>query len=355
MLGAGLVFQQRAAEQAPQRDYLKLRLIADLVRDRRWLAGLAIMIAGQLLSAWVFGHLVLSVVEPLLASNLLFALLLAWPLARQKLSGAEVWGALVLVAGVTALSVARTSSAATISVGSPSNWPFVACGVAVVAAGFAAAGRRRTGKLRASLTGIAAGVTFGMQDALTRLVVRTLTGHGVMALLTSWPGYGLVVVGLTGLWLMESSFNAGPLHTSLPPIAAAEPATGIVVGIVAFGDRLAFSPGLLALQAGGFACLVLGVILVGRGPALAAACGPRPETAGEGQGHHGRALRPAGRHRQRLSLSSVWRPASRPSTGPAREVPGMAGRARSAGLGGRPPGTPGSHRRRPQPGQQAAG
>lgn len=313
LLGAGFVFQQRAAEQAPQRDFLRLRLLADLLRDGRWLAGLAIMISGQLLSAWVFGHLALSVVEPLLASNLLFALLLAWPLARQRLSAAEVFGGLVLIAGVTALSLARTASATAISVGSAANWPFAACGVILVAGAFAVAGRRHTGKLRAGLTGISAGVTFGMQDALTRLVVRTLTAHGVTALLTGWPAYALVAVGLTGLWLMESSFNAGPLHASLPSISAAEPATGIVVGIVVFGDRLVISPALIALQAGGFACLVLGVILVGRGPALAAACGPVQEPASE-SGVRSRHER-RGRHRRRAPVSSAVPPASRQAVG----------------------------------------
>ena len=108
LAGAGLVLQQRAAEQAPKAYFLRLRLIADLIRPPGWLAGIAVMAAGQLLSVWVLGHLDLSVAEPLLASSLIFALLLAAPLSGQPLRATELVGALVLSLGVTALSVART-------------------------------------------------------------------------------------------------------------------------------------------------------------------------------------------------------------------------------------------------------
>jgi drug/metabolite transporter (DMT)-like permease len=270
LLGMGFVLQQAVAEQAPKVDFLRPRLLLDLLRHRRWLAGVATMIAGQLLSAWVIGHVILSVAEPLLTANLLFALLLAWPLSKQPLTRSEMAGALILIAGVTALSLARTVRSPEEAIGARAYWPFAVAAVALIAAAFAALGRSRSGDLRATLTGAGAGVTFGMQDALTRRVIQVLTGHGVVALLTTWPGYLLIVVGLLGFWLMESAFSAGPLHASLPAITAGEPVTGIALGIVVFSDRLHISPGLIALQAAGLAALVCGVVLVARGPALAA-------------------------------------------------------------------------------------
>src|SRR5947207_13764920 len=86
LLGFGFGLQQRSAQQAPKRLFLRPGLFADLMRRRGWLAGLALMIAGDLLSAWALGHLELSLAEPLLTSNLIFALLLAVPLSRQMLS-----------------------------------------------------------------------------------------------------------------------------------------------------------------------------------------------------------------------------------------------------------------------------
>jgi drug/metabolite transporter (DMT)-like permease len=287
MLGTGFVLQQRAAQRAPQGSFLRLRLLVVLLRDRGWLAGLLTMIGGQLLSGWVLGHLVLSVAEPLLATNLLFALLLAWPMSGQRLTKSEVAGALILVAGVAALSLARSLPSAQATVGSRANWPLAALGVAAASYAFAATARRRTGNLRATLTGASAGVVAGLQDALTRRVVQTLTGQHLASLLATWPGYVLIVVGALSIWLTQSAFSAGPLHASLPAITAGEPVTGIMLGIVIFGDRLGTSPGLIALQVAGMAALVGGVILVARGPALAMARrepgaepGARPQPGG---------------------------------------------------------------------------
>jgi len=265
--GTGFVLQQHAAEQAPKSYFLRLRLITTLLHRPRWLAGVAVMAAGQLLSAWAIGHVPLALAEPLLTSSLIFALALAIPLSGQRLQAAEVFGAVLLCAGVAALSVARSAGSPAESFGSFAAWP-AAAGIAAVAAGFLLAGLRRNGLQRAILTGTAAGLVFGICDALTRRTVELLDNHSVHVLLTTWPGYTLAVASLAGFWLMESAFNAAPLHASLPAITAAEPAAGMLLGVVVFGDVIHVSPGMLALQAAGLGAMVLGVILVARAPVL---------------------------------------------------------------------------------------
>jgi hypothetical protein len=89
-----------------------------------------------------------------------------------------------------------------------------------------------------------------------------------LVVFSSWSAYCLVATSLVGLWLMESSFNAAPLHASLPGITAAEPLTGILLGVIIFGDVVRITPGLIALQAAGIVTLVTGVILVARAPVL---------------------------------------------------------------------------------------
>jgi drug/metabolite transporter (DMT)-like permease len=270
LLGAGFVLQQDAAQRLPQSDFLRLRLVADLLRQPRWLAGLGIMIAGQLLGALVIGHLVLALSEPLLATNLLFALIIAGRVSGQPARLRELIGAVILLAGVSALSVARAVTSVQDSVGSPAYWPYVGAAIGGIAACLAIAGRRRQGELRALLTGIAAGLVLGIQDALTRVSVRRLGSmHQVTVLLTSWPAYSLVAVGIIALWLMQSAFNSAPLHASLPGITAAEPVSGIVLGIVAFREKVPASPLLIALQVAGLIALVAGVILVAQSPVLA--------------------------------------------------------------------------------------
>jgi drug/metabolite transporter (DMT)-like permease len=267
LAGAGFVLQQHAAEQAPKSYFLRLRLITTLLHRPRWILGVAVMAAGQLLSAWAIGHVALALAEPLLTSSLIFALALAVPLSGQRLRAAEVAGAVLLSGGVAALSVARTAGAPAESFGSFAAWP-AAAGIAAVAGGFLFAGMRRCGRQRATLTGAAAGLLFGVADALTRRTMEIMGVHPLTALLTGWPLYCLVAASLAGFWLMESSFNAAPLHASLPAITAAEPVAGMLLGVVVFGDVVHLSPGMLALQAAGIVALVAGVILVARAPAL---------------------------------------------------------------------------------------
>jgi len=267
LVGVGLVLQQHAAEQAPKSHFLRLRLIAELLHQRRWLAGIAIMVAGQVLSAWTIGHLSLSVAEPLLATELIFALIVAVPLSGERPQKSELIGAVLLSAGVAALSVSRSINTQGLRFGSAAYWP-AAAAIGAIALCLVRAGWHREGEHRALLTGTAAGLIFGISDALTRQTVQTISRHSLATALTSWPAYCLLATSLVALWLMESSFNAAPLHASLPAITAAEPVAGILLGVVIFGDVVHVTPGLIALQAVGLLTLVTGVILVARAPAL---------------------------------------------------------------------------------------
>ncbi|MBV9095190.1 MAG: DMT family transporter [Streptosporangiaceae bacterium] len=309
LLGFGFVLQQYAAEQEPQSRFLSLRILTDLLRKPRWLTGIVFMVGGQILAAWSIGHLELTVVEPLLTTYLLFALILAVPMSRQRLRWPEAAGALILVAGVALLSVARsvTPVGGELAFGSPSNWwgAAVIAGIALVVV---RAGRRRTGEVRATLTGVAAGLVFGIQDALTRQTLEILFGKSPGVLFTNWAPYALVGAGILGLWLMQNAFSAAPLHASLPAIAGGEPVVGILLGIVVFGDTVQADPGMLALQAAGLALLIAGVVMVARSSALG------------GLARIGTAIRDHTPHTRPIPDTTAARPV--PDTTAARPVPG---------------------------------
>src|SRR5580658_6688406 len=266
LLGIGFVLQQYSAGQEPESRYLSLRILADLLRKPRWLLGIACMVGGYLLAAWSIGHLELTLVEPLLTTYLIWALVLAVPMSRQSVKLTEVAGAVVLCGGVALLSASRSATPIGLSFGSLSHWPAAAiiAGIAFIAVEI---GRRR-GPWRASLVGLGAGLVFGIQDALTRQTLEILQGHSVTVLFTTWPPYCLIATGVVGIWLMQNAFSAGPLHSSLPTIAAGEPVAGIALGIVVFGDRIQISPGMLAIEAGGIAALIVGTVAVARSSAF---------------------------------------------------------------------------------------
>jgi hypothetical protein len=286
LIGAGFVLQQDAAVREPDSRFLSLRLMTDLFRRPLWLAGIVAMISGQVVAAWSIGHLTLSVVEPLLTTNLIWALILAVPLAARRVRASaaapevtlagkpqrsvrawEVAGAAVLCIGVGLLSAERSTKPIGLSFGSVSHWP-AAAAIAAIAFICVQAGRRRQGRRRALLTGIAAGLVYGIQDALTRQTLEVLQSGGISGLFTTWAPYALLGAGAIGIWLMQSAFSAGPIQLSLPAISAGEPLVGIMLGIVVFGDRIQVAPVQLGIKVGGIVALVAGVILVARAPAL---------------------------------------------------------------------------------------
>jgi hypothetical protein len=228
LIGTGFVLQQQSAQREPTSSFLSLRLIS---------------------------------------TNLVFALLLSVPIAKASLRFSEIFGSVVLCTGVALLSASRSAKPIGLSFGSVSHWPAAAV-IAGIAAIAVHQGRLHPGRLRAMLTGTGAGLVFGIQDALTRQTLEILESNGVSAVFTTWAPYALVGAGATGIWLMQSAFNSGPLPLSLPAISAGEPLVGILLGVLVFGDRIQISPGELALQAGGIVALVVGVIMVGRAPAL---------------------------------------------------------------------------------------
>ena len=267
LCGFAFVLQQHAAQMAAPAGFLRMRLVGTLIRNRRWLGGIAALMAGNLLSAWTLGHLGLSVSEPLLSTSLIFALILAVPLTRQALRRSELAGAVLLCTGVAVLSATRSVQAASESFGSFANWPTASI-IAGLAAVLVVVGRKRTAPTRATLTGIASGLVLGIGDAFTRRSVEMLDAHQVTALLVNWSPYAAVAASILGLWLMQNAFSAGPLHSSLPAITAAEPAAGMVLGIVVFGESIRITPALLALEAAGVAAMIIGVIMVARAPAF---------------------------------------------------------------------------------------
>ena len=267
LLGVGFVLQQYSAEREPESQFLRLRILTDLLRQPRWLLGIGCMIAGYLFAAWSIDHLELTVVEPLLTTYLVWALVLAVPLSRQPVKVTEVAGALILITGVALVSLSRSITPIGLDFGSFSHW-YAAAIIAGIAFVAVMIGHRRTGQVRATLTGVGAGLVFGIQDALTRQTLTGLQGHSWTVLFNMWSAYALIGAGIVGIWLMQNAFSAAPLHASLPAIAAGEPLAGIALGIVVFGDRVQVTPGLLAIEAGGIAALIIGVIAVARSSAF---------------------------------------------------------------------------------------
>lgn len=267
LLGLGFVLQQRAAQEAPPDELLSYRLLLDLLHKPVWLAGIASMVSGQVLSALALGRADITLVEPLLTANLLFALILARALSAQALGRREWFGAVVLILGITLfITAGRPQDGDNAALRTVQGW-LVVCGIAGLAGLLVTIARRRDGPEKATLLAAAAGALFGLQDGFTRRTMMLLD-KGVLQLLVAWQTYAVLTVAVLGILLAQSAFEAAPLRASLPAMTVAEPLCGMAFGVGAFGEVVRVAPVWLGLESSGLLAMVTGVILLARSPHL---------------------------------------------------------------------------------------
>ncbi|MGP9021730.1 DMT family transporter [Streptomyces sp. BR1] len=276
-LGFGFVLQQNAAQHAPLSDFLSPRLLLDLIRVPRWLAGIGLMVAGMVLGALALGHGEVSQVEPLLATNLFFAMALSRWQTKQSL-GRQGWAGLTLLAGgVTAFMVAGQPQGGNEVAGPLRHWLIIGIVVGIAMLLTVAAQRSRL-SAGPTLLALAAGTLYGLQDALTRVTGERLSAGGWSHALTGWQPYVVVALGVSGLILVQSAFETAPLRMSLPALTAAQPLSGIACGIGFLGDRLRTDIAALTWEAIGLAAIVGGIVLLGMHPAMPSGTAPEERT-----------------------------------------------------------------------------
>jgi hypothetical protein len=266
-LGVGFVLQQRQAQRAPLSGFAFFRLLLGLMRYPEWLVGIAAMTAGMALSTIALAYGEVSLVEPLTATNLLFAMALSRWLTGQPLGWSGWGGVLLLALDVTGFIVAGQPAEGGHLAEPLRRW--LLFGIVVGVAGLLVAlSRRLRPTLVATALACAAGLLYGLQDSLTRISSQIVSRQGVSVLFAHWQPYVVMCLGVTGLVLVQISFETAPLRSSLPALTAAQPLAGIACGVGIIGDRLRLTPGSLAVQAVALVAIVIGIVLIGRHPCV---------------------------------------------------------------------------------------
>jgi drug/metabolite transporter (DMT)-like permease len=269
ILGLGYVLQQRVAATAPLSELLTFRLLFDLMHRPLWWLGIGCMIVGQLLAGLALQLATVAVVEPLLSTNLLFALAFSALFAANRLRWQEVTGAILLSAALGVfIAVGDPHSSATAA---PHDAVVILAVVTVgaVVAALVVIGKRRSLVGESILLATGAGLLFGLQDAGTRATLLVGDRHGIAAVFVHLWVYVVIGTGICAILLSQSAFKAARLDYSLPPIAAAEPVAGIALGVSLLGDRVSLTVVGLAIESICLVAMVIGVVLIGRSPSLA--------------------------------------------------------------------------------------
>jgi uncharacterized membrane protein len=261
------IVQQSVARVSGADEVMRPRLLVDLARRRRWLAGIGLDALAFFIMALALAFGPLALVQPVASLDVLFALPLIALRQRRRLTAGDGVGILAVTAGIVIfLSVAPPSGG--VRVPDLADWTpvFVAAGVF---SGLAAvAGLRVSGKARVVWLAAAAGAIFGVLDALAKAAVDVLSMRG-LGILATWEPYALLVAGLAGALLGQSAFSSGALSLSLPVIDTLAPITAVVIAATVFGEQLASSAWALGLQMAGGATAVAGIAVLSRSSIVA--------------------------------------------------------------------------------------
>lgn len=224
-----------------------------------WFAGLGFDVIGVGLQVVALHYGALALVQPLLVSGLIFALVLRHVAARSWISARELLWAAVLVAclsGFLFLSGAATGSSGTHVA---DRGAAAVAGIAILTAIVTCVVLARrtippTG--RAALLGVAVGAVYALTAAFIKAASDVFVAHGPIALVRSWQLWVLLLTGAAGQWLTQRALQAGPITSSLPAISTVDPLLSVLIGVLVYDEVLHRGPG------GGLLLLVLLLVLV---------------------------------------------------------------------------------------------
>ncbi|MCC2265803.1 DMT family transporter [Streptomyces sp. CT1-17] len=227
----GAIVQEQVAVSSPVAQYAPLRRPA-------WWAAVALNGLGGLLHVVALALGPLSLVQPLGALTIVFALPMAALFVGRR-AGATAWrGALMATVGLAGLlSLVGASDAQSLNTAQRVGAALVTGGV-VVALMIAGRAAHRHPAVRSILLATASGIAFGMSSVFTKTVAVDWTG-GVSA--TDLPSLAVIgVLATAGMVLSQASYRGAGLAAPLATLTVVNPVVAAVVGITMFGETFRY-------------------------------------------------------------------------------------------------------------------
>ncbi|MEU4085655.1 DMT family transporter [Streptomyces aureus] len=239
----GAIIQERVATTSPGQTYAPLRRPG-------WWAAVALTGLGGLLHVVALAFGPLSLVQPLGALTIVFALPMAALFVGRK-AGAAAWrGAIMATVGLAGLlSLVGASDAQSLS-----NAQRLALGVvsggAVAALMVAGRAAHRHPAVRSVLLAVAAGIAFSMSSVFTKTVAVDWSRQVSLADLSSLAAIGAFATA--GMLISQASYRGAGLEAPLATLTVVNPVVAAAVGITMFGEtfRYGTTGTVLALACG---------------------------------------------------------------------------------------------------------
>ncbi|MFE7764880.1 DMT family transporter [Streptomyces sp. NPDC057438] len=239
----GAIVQERVAVSSSGRSFAPLRRPV-------WWAAVGLNGLGGLLHVVALAYGPLSLVQPLGALTIVFALPMAALFVGRR-AGATAWrGAIMATVGLAGLlSLVGSADARSLDT-AQRVLVAVVSGGAVAALTVAGRAAHRHPAVRSILLAVASGVAFGMSSVFTKTVAVDWTDGVALADLPT-----LAVIGAfatAGLLLSQAAYRGGGLAAPLATLTVVNPVVAAAVGITMFGEtfRYGTTGTLLALGCG---------------------------------------------------------------------------------------------------------
>ncbi|MET9082519.1 DMT family transporter [Streptomyces sp. NPDC004237] len=239
----GAIVQEQVAVSSPDEQYAPLRRPS-------WWGAMALNGLGGLLHVVALAYGPLSLVQPLGALTIVFALPMAALFVGRR-AGATAWrGAIMATVGLAGLlSLVGTSDSHTLDYAGRIGVSLVTGG-AVVALMIAGRAAHRHPAVRSVLLATASGIAFGMSSVFTKVVAIDWDG-GIAVSDLLWLGV-IGVYAVAGVLISQSAYRGGGLAAPLATLTVVNPVLAAAVGITMFGEafRYGTTGTLLALGCG---------------------------------------------------------------------------------------------------------
>jgi hypothetical protein len=227
----GAILQEQVAVSSPGGQYAPLRRPA-------WWTAVTLNGLGALLHVVALAYGPLSLVQPLGALTIVFALPMAALFVRRR-AGAAAWrGAIMATVGLAGLlSLVGAADAQSLSTPQRVGTALVTVGAvaALMAAGRAA---HRHPAVRSVLLATASGIAFGMASVFTKTVAVDWTG-GVAA--SDLPSLAVIAVfAVGGVLLSQAAYRGGGLAAPLATLTVVNPVVAAAIGITMFGETFRY-------------------------------------------------------------------------------------------------------------------
>ena len=206
-----------------------------------WLFGWLALLVGFLLHAIALHVGALSIVQPILVLELVFALVIRRLWFHHHVSG-PAWSAAVLTCAGLALFIVVSEAGPGRNTATASEWLSSSIVVGGVALLMMAAARWATPTRKAALYGAATGIVWALEAAFIKSMTDALAEYGFFPMFAHWPVYAVIAGGIFGNVLMQAAVHQGPLHVSSPLMVAADPIVSIVLGFWLFDEQLSDQP-----------------------------------------------------------------------------------------------------------------